>query len=211
MQVKVCGITEIQQMQQLADLGVDYAGMIFYSGSKRFVGNKLEPEKVKAIPIKKVGVFVNAAPEYIREMIALYGLHAIQLHGEEGVEDIKNIKGETVVIKAFKISGRPGIDNLVAAYGEVCDYYLFDTSPAATKNNENIQGGTGHQFDWSVLTKAGVNKPFFLSGGIGPADVNSLRAFNHPFLSAIDINSRFEVQPGIKDMELVSEFLNALQ
>lgn len=197
-------------MQQLAHLGVDYVGMIFYEESKRFVSNKLDPEKVKAVLIKKVGVFVNADAKTIREAIDKYGLDAIQLHGEESVDQIKDYDADVMVIKAFKIKGRPDIDSKIAGYSDVCDYYLFDTSPVVTKN-ENMHGGTGQQFDWSVLSEAKVNKPFFLSGGIGPIDVESLKRFSHPYLYAVDINSRFELQPGVKDIDLVSDFLNSIK
>jgi phosphoribosylanthranilate isomerase len=105
------------------------------------------------------------------------------------------------VIKAFRITGEENIDELVAPYDAVCDYYLFDTGGL----KESL-GGTGKQFDWSILTKAKIEKPFFLSGGIGVEDAARVKAFKHPDFFGVDINSRFETEPGVKDMSKVLQF-----
>jgi len=110
------------------------------------------------------------------------------------------------VIKAFRISGDEDIDELVAPYDAVCDYYLFDTGGL----QESI-GGTGKQFDWSILSKAKIEKPFFLSGGIGPEDADKLKKFRHPDFYAVDINSKFEKEPGVKDMAKLLQFKQSLK
>lgn len=205
MKIKVCGITSIEQMKQLKKLGADYAGMIFYEGSKRFAGEILNfKSEVRNIEIQKVGVFVNADFETIIKAVDDYGLIAVQLHGDETDEFCLELMDRVEVIKVFRIADQNNIDDLVAPFQNVCHYFLFDTDAASF-------GGSGKQFDWNILYNAKINKPFFLSGGIGMEDVERLRSFNHPFFYAVDVNSRFETEPGIKDMVKVKTFINALQ
>lgn len=203
MNIKVCGITELKQLQQLDGLDIDFAGLIFYKESPRYVGDKLPGKEVKKadFDLKKVGVFVN--PELIDVLDAIdeYGLEVVQLHGDESPEMCDDLSGEVEVIKAFRITGDENIDELVAPYDSVCDYYLFDTGGL----KESI-GGTGKQFDWSILTKAKIEKPFFLSGGIGVSDAAKIKSFKHPDFFGVDINSLFETEPGVKDMSKVLQF-----
>ncbi len=208
MNIKVCGITEMKQLQQLDGLDIDFAGLIFYKESPRYIGDKISREDLKRadLDLKKVGVFVN--PEMIEVLDAIdeYGLDAVQLHGDESPEMCEDLSGEVEVIKAFRIKeGVTDIDALVAAYDAVCDYYLFD------KAIDNSFGGTGKQFDWSILTKAKIEKPFFLSGGIGVEDAVKIKAFKHPDFFGVDINSQFEKSPGVKDMGMVLQFKQALK
>ncbi len=208
MNIKVCGITEMKQLQQLDGLDIDFAGLIFYKESPRYIGDKISKEDLKRadLDLKKVGVFVN--PEMIEVLDAIdeYGLDAVQLHGDESPEMCEDLSSEVEVIKAFRIKeGVTDIDALVAAYDAVCDYYLFD------KAIDNSFGGTGKQFDWSVLTKAKIEKPFFLSGGIGVEDAVKIKAFKHPDFFGVDINSQFEKSPGVKDMGMVLQFKQALK
>jgi phosphoribosylanthranilate isomerase len=205
MNVKVCGITSVEQLQNLQQLGVDYAGMIFYEGSARYAGEKLTANKgkIKSCPIQKVGVFVNATMEKIQREMEAYGLTAVQLHGDESPEMCKALMDKVKVIKVFRVTGDENIDDLIAPCQDACHYFLFDTD---TKG----YGGSGKQFNWEMLTKANINKPFFLSGGIGMEDVARLKTFYHPHLFAVDVNSRFETAPGIKDMERVKKFLKSL-
>jgi phosphoribosylanthranilate isomerase len=204
MKIKVCGITSVEQMQQLKELGADYAGMIFYEGSKRYVGEmKNEKLKIKNIDIAQVGVFVNADFETVSKAIDDYHLTAVQLHGDETDEFCLELMDKVEVIKVFRIADQNNIDDLVAPFQNVCHYFLFDTD---TKG----YGGSGNQFDWNILMNAKINKPFFLSGGIGPEDVEKVRSFDHPFLFAVDINSRFETEPGIKDMNKVESFIKSI-
>lgn len=208
MNIKVCGITEMKQLQQLDGLDIDFAGLIFYKESPRYIGDKISKEDLKRadLDLKKVGVFVN--PEMIEVLDAIdeYGLDAVQLHGDESPEMCEDLSSEVEVIKAFRIKEDvTDIDALVAAYDAVCDYYLFD------KAIDNSFGGTGKQFDWSVLTKAKIEKPFFLSGGIGVEDAVKINAFKHPDFFGVDINSQFEKSPGVKDMGMVLQFKQALK
>lgn len=204
----MCGITELKQLQQLDGLDVDFAGLIFYKDSPRYAGDKLSGKDLKNadFDLKKVGVFVNPEMIDVLDAIDEYGLEVVQLHGDETPEMCEDLSSEVEVIKAFRISGDEDIDELVAPYDAVCDYYLFDAGGL----QESI-GGTGRQFDWDILMKAKIEKPFFLSGGIGPEDIERLKKFKHPDLYAVDVNSRFEKEPGVKDMAKVLQFKQALK
>lgn len=208
MNIKVCGITEMKQLRQLEGLDIDFAGLIFYKESPRYIGDRISKSELKKadFDLKKTGVFVN--PEMIDVLDAIddYGLEVVQLHGDESPELCEDLSAEVEVIKAFRITGNEDIDKLVAPYDAVCDYYLFDTGGL----KESI-GGTGRQFDWSVLSKAKIEKPFFLSGGIGLEDAERIRAFKHPDLFGVDINSKFETSPGVKDMGRILQFRMALK
>src|SRR6186997_1757767 len=208
MNIKVCGITEMKQLQQLDGLDIDFAGLIFYKESPRYIGDKISKKELKKadFDLKKVGVFVN--PEMIDVLDAIddYGLDVVQLHGDESPEMCEDLSSEVEVIKAFRVTDDVDIDKLVAPYDAVCDYYLFDT--AGLKESF---GGTGQQFDWTILTKAKIEKPFFLSGGIGPDDAQKVKAFNHPDFFAVDVNSKFELSPGLKDMAAILKFLQAFK
>jgi len=208
MNIKVCGITEMKQLQQLDGLDIDFAGLIFYKESPRYIGEKISKTELKNtdFDLKKVGVFVN--PEMIDVLDAIddYGLDAVQLHGDETPEMCEDLSSEVEVIKAFRVSDGVDIDKLVAPYDAVCDYYLFDTGGL----KESL-GGTGKQFDWTILTKAKIEKPFFLSGGIGPDDAPKVKAFRHPDFFGVDINSQFEKEPGVKDMAKLLQFRQGLK
>ena len=209
MNIKVCGITQFKQLQQLEALNIDYAGLIFYKDSPRYMGVKITGKQVKDadFDIKKVGVFVNPGYSELLDAIDEYGLDIVQLHGNETPEMCEDVSGEVEVIKAFRIEdGAVNVDKLVEPYDAVCDFYLFDT--AGLKESF---GGTGQQFDWSILKKAKIEKPFFLSGGIGPDDAQKIKAFKHPDFFAIDVNSRFEMAPGLKDMAAILKFLQAFK
>ncbi len=203
MKVKVCGITTLEQLVHLKDAGADYAGLIFYEGSKRFVVPHLanKAAEVKEVGIKKIGVFVNADYDTIIKAINDYGLYAVQLHGDETDEFCLELMDKVEVIKVFRLSGINNINNLTAPFENVCHYFLFDTE---TKE----YGGSGKQFDWNILQNAIINKPFFLSGGIGPDDVDKLNAFEHSQFYGVDVNSCFEKGPGIKNMTAVQDFIN---
>jgi phosphoribosylanthranilate isomerase len=210
MNIKVCGITQFKQLQQLEALNIDYAGLIFYKDSPRYMGDKLTGKQIKEadFDIKKVGVFVNPGYSELLDAIDEYGLDIVQLHGNETPELCEELSGEVEVIKAFRIAGDESIniDEMVMPYDAVCDFYLFDT--AGLKESF---GGTGQQFDWNILKKAKIEKPFFLSGGIGPDDAPKIKSFRHPDFFAIDINSKFETAPGIKDMAAILKFLQGFK
>ena len=208
MNTKVCGITQLKQLQQLDGLDIDFAGLIFYKDSPRYVGDKIAKEDLKNsdFDLKKVGVFVNSNYDEIMQVVEDYGLDVVQLHGDETPDLCEELSEDVEVIKAFKVKdSKVSIDEMVADYDEVCDYYLFDTA------SSEVEGGTGKQFDWKVLSKAKIEKPFFLSGGIGVDDVAKVKAFKHPDYYAVDINSKVEKEPGVKDMALVLQFRQGLK
>ena len=130
----------------------------------------------------------------------------VQLHGDETASFCSRISNRIKVIKAFRILDvEANIDWLVKEYDEVCDYYLFD------KANAGLYGGTGEKFNWNLLENSMIGKPFFLSGGISSEDAEALKTFHHPFFYGVDVNSRFEIEPGIKDMTLIKEFVRQLK
>lgn len=204
MKIKVCGITRTQDLEALVELGADYAGFIFYGKSPRFAGNKLDGRTVreKGKNIGKVGVFVNADAQQIMQTVKDYGLDMIQLHGEESPLLCEQLRVTVPVMKVFHVSDK-GYEQ-ASPYLGVSDYFLFDTAGAA-------YGGTGQQFNWELLKDYKYDQPFFLSGGIGPADVEALQRWRHEKLFAVDVNSRFETAPGAKDMEKVAAFIQQLK
>src|SRR5688500_10413723 len=165
MKLKVCGITSFEQLHQLQEMDVDFAGLIFYENSKRFVGNKLQEHKseIRNLTIKTVGVFVNAEIENIKEKVNEYGLSYVQLHGDEDAEFCSEVKNFIPVIKAIRIN-EESLEKDMMAFEEVCDYLLFDT-------DSKQYGGSGKQFNWDRLKHSNIGKPFFLSGGIGTEDI----------------------------------------
>jgi phosphoribosylanthranilate isomerase len=207
--IKVCGITTLKQLQQLEGLNIEFAGLIFAKESPRYVADKLDPKEITGLDldIKKVGVFVNADFEEIVATAEKYELDLVQLHGDESPELCADLTDEGLeVIKAFRIGENTGsIDDKIKDYDDVCDYYLFDT--VSTETN----GGTGKKFDWKKVKESKIEKPFFLSGGIGPDDAAVIKKFKHPDFYGIDINSLFEKEPGVKDMGAVLKFMRELK
>jgi phosphoribosylanthranilate isomerase len=202
LKIKICGITQLPQLRELDALGIDYAGLIFYDPSPRYVLNKLSGDAVRALSLslQKVGVFVNAPEDKVMTQIEHYGLDMVQLHGDETPAYCAHIRRQCPVIKAFRLGAQTSVDWLVQPYADSCDYFLFDTD---TKN----YGGSGQQFNWQLLQHATIGKPFFLSGGIGVDDWAAVQHFTHPFLHALDLNSKLETKPGVKDMALVQELM----
>ncbi len=201
-------MTQLKQLQQLDGMDIDFAGLIFYKNSPRYMGEKLSTKDLQAadLDLKKVGVFVDAEFNEIMQAVDEYALDVVQLHGNETPYQCEELSEQTEVIKVFSIGETAtDIDELIADYDDVCDYYLFDTSVNGAK------GGTGKKFDWKKLSKSKIEKPFFLSGGIDLDDAVKLKAFKHPDFYGIDINSRFEKEPGIKDMAKILQFKLALK
>lgn len=208
MKIKVCGIKELEQLKELNKLEIDYTGMIFYPASQRSVLNSLNGQEVRELnlPVQKVGVFVNETVEEVFRQVSEFGLDLVQLHGDETVVYCNQVSDHVKLIKAFRVGEtQTEIDRMVKEYEEVCDYYLFD------KGSIGIYGGTGQKFDWNVLKDAEINKPFFLSGGIEYEDVEALERFHHPHFYGIDINSRFEISPGNKDMNKITDFVQKIR
>lgn len=208
--MKICGMLHPDNMLEVAALGPDYLGFIFFKGSKRYAGG-LDPEVVKALPqgIQRTGVFVNEEAETVLDLVLVYGLNAVQLHGAESPEycwdlaqSVKAIQPECKLIKAFGVNADFDFQQLEAYQGRV-DYFLFDTQTPA-------HGGSGKKFDWGLLDKYSLDVPYFLSGGIGPESVEELNKISDPRCYAIDVNSRFELEPGLKDAGKLIEFINRL-
>ena len=191
----------VDNIIQAGMAGMDWMGMIFWQKSARYVDN---PDTAKAIPegVKKVGVFVNELPENIVEKADKYSLDIIQLHGSEEVDTIRELRlrlHDKVFVKAISVSQTEDI-RLAEMYDKEVDYLLFDTKCKSV-------GGSGRQFEWSILQNYKGDTPFLLSGGIGPDDAENVKAFKHPMMAGIDLNSKFELSPGLKDVEKLSAFI----
>ncbi|MEO6490840.1 MAG: phosphoribosylanthranilate isomerase [Ferruginibacter sp.] len=209
MNIKVCGITTMKQLQQLDGLEIDFAGLNFFKSSPRYMGDKISKYELTDIDldIKKVGIFVNEEYEKIMQTVEDFELDVVQLHGDETANLCEKVSSEIETIKAFRIDDASdrSIEYMIKEYDEVCDYYLFDSA------HENGKGGTGKKFDWKKIEACKIEKPFFLSGGIGPEDFLMVKKITHPDFYGVDINSRFEKEPGVKDMGLVLQFIHSLK
>ena len=192
---KVCGMRDAENIRAVESLGVDWIGFIFWPKSSRYVA---VPPAYLPIKAKRVGVFVDAAVSDVLQHVEDYGLDMVQLHGHESPEYIKQLHGVSV-IKAISISSRDEVATYRDYEGAV-DYFLFDTKCKTV-------GGSGEHFDWMVLDAYDGQTPFLLSGGIGPDDAERLRCFHHPMLAGIDLNSRFEQSPALKDINKLKQFL----
>ena len=218
MKLKVCGMKYQENIAEVAGLQPDYMGFIFYEKSARFVETDT-PEIRKNI--KKTGVFVNASIEAITKQVSKHNLQAVQLHGNESPEfcdtlrhaelvsasHYKNLKQVQVeVIKVFSIKDEFDF-SVLEPYENSCDYYLFDTKG-------RLPGGNGYTFDWSVLENYPSTKPYFLSGGIGLEETEEVLSFlgkpASKYCYAIDVNSSFEIKPGLKNIEKLTAFKNKL-
>ncbi len=202
MKVKVCGLTTADQLKAVDSLGVDFLGLIFHAPSPRYVAKVLPSEVVRKLSLKATltGVFVNKKPDEIIGKIDEYGLNAVQLCGNESPDDCKRLRETVLVLKVIhQGKDQPDMD-YISGYEGSCDYFLFDTKA-------EVFGGSGKKFDWMKLTDANVRTPFLLSGGISENDVDAIRSFRHPEFAGVDINSRFEVAPGIKDIQKIKSFI----
>lgn len=226
MKLKVCGMKYSDNIKEVAALQPDYLGFIFWEPSKRYFKGSI-PET--SANIKKVGVFVNAPLEVVISAVDKYNLQAVQLHGNESPEYCKELEvnflsfraqsrkkkidetpsklnqksNRVEIIKVFSI--RNGFDfKVLKPYEDVCDYFLFDTKG-------ELPGGNGYKFDWKLLEKYPSKKPYFLSGGIGLDEKESVQSFLQEKASkycyAIDVNSKFEIEPGLKSAENLKEFI----
>ena len=223
MKLKVCGLTKMDQIQELISLNVDFLGFIFYEKSPRFVLNHLSLVEISEINHQgKVGVFVNETVEKISEISEKAKLNFIQLHGDEDEEFVKKLRlslsKNIKIIKVIRI-GNQSFDELQKTINQqpsTVNYLLFDTDSKAF-------GGTGKTFDWQILNEIEIPIPYFLSGGISLENIKNLQNFvkvnmsenktltklNTPF--ALDINSKFEIEPGIKNLEKIKTFKSLLK
>jgi phosphoribosylanthranilate isomerase len=200
MKWKVCGMREANNISEVAVLQPDYMGFILWNGSKRYCS---QPQHVPE-GITKVGVFVDGAVEEIEDAIENHKLGAVQLHGNESPVLCRELQGKAQVIKAFGV-GKTFDFDILLDYLPYCDFFLFDTKGP-------MPGGNGTNFDWSILEKYPFDLPFFISGGIGLTEIdkiNELRKTDLP-VYAIDINSKFETAPALKDAEQLKKFKEKL-
>lgn len=203
-------MTDPAQVMALNAMGVEFCGFIFYPKSPRYIYRHVPMMEVKKIKgkINKVGVFVNAEPDEVIKTVDDCGLYLVQLHGDESPKKCEKIAEYITVIKAFRIGEDENILWKVRDYKDVVDMYLFDTEGAG-------YGGTGKKFDWGALLGLNLHKPFILSGGIQPSDVALLREFRKDpvakDLFAIDINSKFELEKGIKDLASIQRFIDEIR
>ena len=188
-------------IRDVEDLGADFIGLIFYEKSSRFVSALPSYLPSRA---KRIGVFVDSPISFIEEKAKLYSLDFAQLHGSESPEFCKEIRKMCgiSVIKAFGISEETNWKE-IASYEGCCSYFLFDTLCAE-------HGGSGKKFNWNVLENYNLATPFLLSGGIGLDNVEAIKEMNHPRFAGVDLNSRFEISPGMKDCESLRIFINKL-
>ncbi|RMF26948.1 MAG: phosphoribosylanthranilate isomerase [Bacteroidetes bacterium] len=207
--VKVCGLKEPPNLVEVSRLGVDFLGFIFYPPSPRCMVLERLPETTRQalepLPVERVGVFVNARIPEVLEKIAPFQLNCVQLHGEESPEycaELKRVWPPLKIIKAFRIDASFDF-SLTKPYETHCTLFLFDTRSKA-------YGGSGRTFDWALLENYRGQTPFLLSGGLGPENLEALKNFHHPRLAGYDLNSRFETEPGIKDVPRLERFLKEL-
>ncbi len=211
-QVKVCGLTKLNQIKELIDFKVDFLGFIFYEKSPRYVLNYLSLKHISEINHQgKVGVFVNEDLEKIIEISEQAKLNFIQLHGDETADYISELRQklnpEIRIIKVIRVGSQKSevineiqkISNLKSQISNL----LFDTDSKAF-------GGTGKTFDWEILNEMEIPIPYFLSGGISLENIHQLSTINHQPI-ALDINSKFEIEPGNKDLEKIKEFIKLLK
>jgi len=203
--IKVCGMRQAENINDLARLQPDFIGFIFYKKSSRYVGEEFDEAILNTLnpKIDRTGVFVNSSAEYIQQKVKQYGLNFVQLHGNESPKECKSLQSTAKVIKAF------GVDELfdfeiLNQYQGSCDYFLFDTKTPQ-------KGGSGKKFKWEVLNQYKLNTPFFLSGGIDETDAKNILNLNNKNLFAIDINSRFETSPAYKNISKIHKFISEIK
>ena len=201
--IKVCGMRDAENIRAVEALGIDLMGFIFWKPSSRYVG-----EKPAYLPenCRRAGVFVDAPVEDILAAVEDFRLDVLQLHGHETPEAIAALKERVPgidIVKSLAIAEAADLE-LAAAYESVCDAFLFDTKG-------RLPGGNGSQFDWSVLQRYEGRLPFLLSGGIGRGDERRIREFDVPGCIGIDLNSRFESAPGMKDVKSLKTFIETIR
>ncbi|MBS1503295.1 MAG: phosphoribosylanthranilate isomerase [Bacteroidetes bacterium] len=199
MKIKVCGMKYPGNISAVAALQPDYMGFIFYSQSPRFVAEL----DVMEIPAFKTGVFVNENIGKVKKLTGKYQLDAIQLHGNESPDYCEVFKDKVIVIKAFGVDETFDFGTLEPYAGKV-DYFLFDTKTSK-------HGGSGQIFDWSLLDRYKLDVPFFLSGGLSPENIAEVQSINHPQFYGVDLNSKFEIEPGLKDIDKLRKAFDILR
>lgn len=205
MKIKVCGLTEQQNVKKIIHMQPDFMGLVFYPHSKRYVENDIVfSAYISTIEgVKKVGVFVDEQEDIILERVAMFCLDIVQLHGHEPPDVCRRLAQVLPVWKAFSIDDKFDF-GMLSAYLPYCQHFLFDTpSP--------LHGGSGKPFDWNILQRHPVSLPFFLSGGIAAGDMEKIVRFAHPYFEGIDVNSCFETSPGLKNIKLLNTFMHEIR
>jgi phosphoribosylanthranilate isomerase len=205
MKVKVCGLKYADNIKDVIKLKADYIGFIFHKGSPRFINENLSFDNVRQFPasVQKVGVFVNESSYHIMDKVAHYDLDFIQLHGAESSSQCAELKPFVKVIKAFGINGDFDFEELKDYESEV-SFFLFDNWSAHN-------GGSGKRFNWDLLKNYRFKIPFLLSGGIGLEHLEEIKNIKHPKLEGVDLNSKFEIKPGLKDIVKLNEFIKTIK
>lgn len=200
--IKVCGITQQNQYKAIARLSVEMIGFNFYPKSKRYLEQPISNSE-KVYLSKNVGVFVNPAKDEVLRRAKIHNLDFIQLHGDESPEFCQELSNHYPIIKAFGIDTEFDMQ-VIEAYQNSCQYFLFDTKTRQ-------YGGSGVKFNWAKLNEYSGPTPFFLSGGIALEDAHEILNIKHPDLIGIDINSGFETEPGVKNIELIKKMKQIIQ
>lgn len=200
--IKVCGITQQNQYKAIARLSVEMIGFNFYPKSKRYLEQPISNSE-KVYLSKNVGVFVNPAKDEVLRRAKIHNLDFIQLHGDESPEFCQKLSNHYPIIKAFGIDTEFDMQ-VIEAYQNSCQYFLFDTKTRQ-------YGGSGVKFNWAKLNEYSGPTPFFLSGGIALEDAHEILNIKHPDLIGIDINSGFETEPGVKNIELIKKMKQIIQ
>jgi phosphoribosylanthranilate isomerase len=206
LRVKVCGMTDPENLEKVSALGPDFLGYIFFRASPRFVGEDPDPA-LFSIPGKgiiRVGVFVDETHAAVRKVLASGWVDMVQLHGSESPAYCRALVSEGVrVIKALDPGGLDRGESY-REFGGVAEYVLYDTPTES-------YGGSGRKFNWERLGRHVLPVPYFLSGGIGPGDAQLVKDQDLTWLHAVDVNSRFERSPGVKDVDLLRDFINDIR
>lgn len=198
MKIKICGLREPENIKAVAALQPDLMGFICYDRSPRFIGDLNNDVFSGLSPqVQKTAVFVNESAENIQALIDKYRFDAVQLHGDESPEFSELFFDKVTVIKAFGLNENFDLNQLASFVGKV-DYFLFDTKTA-------IHGGSGQTFNWNILDNYKFDVPFFLSGGISLENLEEVKQLRHPQFYGVDLNSRFETQPALKDIEKLKQ------
>jgi phosphoribosylanthranilate isomerase len=205
--IKICGMRDFYNIRDVCQLLPDYIGFIFYNKSERFVGDQLNRQQLKNFPtsIKKVGVFVDPTIEYILEQVEKYDLNFVQLHGDETPEFCRKLKLSGIeIIKVFRVDDDFDF-NYLEKYKPYSNYFLFDTK-------SRKYGGSGETFNWNILKNYDNKVPFFLSGGIGLDNIKEVKKLNNVLnIYAIDVNSKFEITPALKDINKIKILISEIR
>ena len=201
--IKVCGLRDVSNIREVVDLGVDMIGLNFYKPSPRYVD--MESDSIGAlaeVKVSKVGVFVNEEADEVLRLVSEYGLNYVQLHGNESQFEVEQLSKYVDVIRVIGVETEQDLQKASENVGE--KYVLFD-------KKSPLYGGTGIKFDWELLNFYLGEVPFLLAGGIGPNEITSLQTIENKLFAGVDLNSKFEIEPANKDIDLLQVFIKQLK